>query len=161
MNGYSVFVDLDGVLADFDAGVKAVLGKLPDELPPPVLWKRLATTPDFYDRLKWLPDGRELWDFVKSFKPVILTGLPRGAWAEPQKRRWCARELGQDVPVITCLSKEKAIAARPATREGTIPLLIDDRLKLQVAWETEGGVFILHTSAKASIEALQALQRDR
>lgn len=38
---------------------------------------------------------------------TILTGLPRGGWAEKQKREWCERELGQAVHVICCQSKEK------------------------------------------------------
>lgn len=32
-----------------------------------------------------MPDGRELWGGVESLRPTILTGLPMGNWAEPQK----------------------------------------------------------------------------
>lgn len=35
--------------------------------------------------LDWMPDGRELWEGVESLQPTILTGLPMGKWAEPQK----------------------------------------------------------------------------
>lgn len=154
---YKVFVDLDGVLVDFDAGVEALFGRKPDDLPPPVLWSRLAKTPGFYDTLEWMADGRTLWDFVKQFEPTILTGLPRGAWAEPQKRAWCARELGEAVPVITCLSKEKADKAKASVAEGIVPILIDDRESLRESFEAAGGIFVFHTRAEESIAALRKL----
>ncbi|AHC15021.1 hypothetical protein L21SP2_1636 [Salinispira pacifica] len=148
-----LFVDLDGVLVDFDRGVKEVTGKLPHELSPREMWPRLAKSGDFYNRLHWMPDGRQLWDELKHMNPVILTGLPMGNWAEAQKRSWCARELGEDVEVITCMSREKAKKARE--RAGTrIPVLIDDRLRLKEAWEEMGGIFIHHTDAVKSLRQL-------
>jgi hypothetical protein len=50
-------------------------------------WSALAATPDFFNTLDLLPDAMELFDAVRPLRPIILTGLPRGAWAEPQKRR--------------------------------------------------------------------------
>lgn len=35
--------------------------------------------------LDWMEDGRDLWDGVRDLQPTILTGLPMGDWAEPQK----------------------------------------------------------------------------
>jgi len=32
-----LFLDLDGVLADFDRGVEAILGRRPDQVPPGVM----------------------------------------------------------------------------------------------------------------------------
>lgn len=37
------------------------------------------------DTLEWMPDGRELWAGIVDYNPTILTGLPMGTWAEPQK----------------------------------------------------------------------------
>ena len=37
-----LFLDLDGVLADFDRGVEAVTGKRPDQLPVRRMWQALA-----------------------------------------------------------------------------------------------------------------------
>lgn len=39
----------------------------------------------------------------------------------PQQRKWCKRELGEDVPVITCMSRDKHTYCRPGN------VLIDDR----------------------------------
>lgn len=154
---YKLFLDLDGVLADFDAGVIELFGEPPSEIPPPRMWARIARTEGFYAELPWMPDGRQLWEFAAAFEPTILTGLPRGSWAEPQKRTWCARELGDEVPVITCMSREKADRGAEATPPGKIPVLIDDRERLRDAWVEAGGVFIHHTGADSSITAIREL----
>ena len=154
---YSLFIDLDGVLCDFDGAVRAVFGRNPDELDPRDMWRRLARTPGFYENLEWLPDGRELWNHVAGYSPTILTGLPRGSWAEPQKRAWCRRELGANVPVITCMSREKTEKARQATPEAAAMVLVDDRISVGERWEAAGNLFIHHRSARESIAALSAL----
>lgn len=157
---YRVFVDLDGVLCDFDRAVRSIFGRSPNELQPREMWSRLARTPGFYTNLPWMPDGRSLWEFVKPLDPIILTGLPRGKWAEPQKREWCRRELGEDVQVITCMAREKTEKAKEAIYPGERMLLIDDRESNGERWEAEGGTFILHESAYRTIAALRALGVD-
>ena len=154
---FRLFLDLDGVLADFDSGVFQATGKLPADLGDRRMWPVLARTPGFYEHLPWMPDGRDLWESSKTHRPVILTGLPLGKWAEPQKRAWCARELGPDVPVICCLSREKGRHAAEILEPGEVMVLVDDRLKVQAAWVDAGGRFILHTCAAASIAALKDL----
>src|ERR1051326_5394640 len=98
-----VFLDCDGVLADFDRAAADVFG-----MPPRAFerrfglgrfWSKLAVTPDFFAELLPLPDAMMLFDAVRHLQPAILTGLPHGKWAEPQKRRWAERHfLG--VPMI-------------------------------------------------------------
>ncbi len=158
---YQLFVDLDGVLVDFDKGVRRATGKEPSELRPQNMWPAIAGTKGFYDRLGWMPDGRELWSAVKDLNPVILTGLPMGKWAEPQKRSWCERELGPKIPVITGMSRDKAELALTWLEENGMPdktpILIDDRLKIKELWEAAGGIFILHLDAAGSIEALNTV----
>jgi hypothetical protein len=152
-----LFVDLDGVLADFDSAVKRITGAYPSELDVKSMWSQLARTDGFYEHLDWMPDGRELWNAVRDLSPTILTGLPLGRWAEPQKRAWCARELGPEVPVITCLSRNKAKRAREVTPERATPVLVDDRERLREAWEGIGGIFVHHTSARSSIERIESI----
>jgi len=148
-----IYLDCDGVLADFDKGAQAVLGA-----PPPVFekrhgtgefWRRLARADGFFEHLDPLPDAQELYDAVKAKGPIILTGLPRGAWAEPQKRRWAHRHF-PGVPVIATSAALKREHCHPGD------VLVDDRDQHRGLWEQAGGLFILHRSAKASIEALAA-----
>ena len=152
-----LFVDLDGVLADFDKRVRELTGRHPSDLPPQVMWSRIAKTPDFYNSLDWMADGGILWEGVKPWKPTILTGLPRGSWAEGQKREWCRRHLGENIRVITCMSKEKAEKAWESTQGLGLHVLIDDRLSLKGPWEAKGGRFIHHSSASQSLEILSSL----
>lgn len=153
---YQLFLDLDGVLVDFDGGVQELTGRLPGDMEPRQMWPRLARTADFYDNLDWMSDGKSLWEFSLRHNPVILTGLPLGKWAEPQKRAWCRRELGEQVEVITCMTREKADRAAARSGEHT-PVLVDDREKLREAWEAMGGIFIHHRSAAESIARLEEL----
>jgi FMN phosphatase YigB (HAD superfamily) len=148
-----IFLDCDGVLADFDRGAESILG-----LPPGTFeqrhgsgefWKRLARADDFFANLEPMPDAFELYEAVRHRNPVILTGLPRGRWAEPQKRRWAERHF-PGVPVITTLAALKHEHRHPGDA------LVDDRDKHRHLWEKEGGIFIHHKSAAGSIAELKA-----
>jgi hypothetical protein len=152
-----LFVDLDGVLVDFEGGVKRVTGLMPWEQSQRSMWSQLARTPGFYEHLDWMPDGRTLWEAVRKLEPTILTGLPLGRWAEPQKRAWCARELGPDVPVVTCMSRDKAKRAFQLTPEDATPVLIDDRDRIREAWEKMGGIFVHHTDADSSVQRTEEI----
>jgi hypothetical protein len=102
-----LFLDLDGVLADFDRGVHAVTGNRPEELPLKTMWAALSRAPRFFETLAFMHDAEALWRFCAPHRPTILTGLPLGTWAPDQKRRWVARVLGAHVPIITCMSRDK------------------------------------------------------
>ncbi len=146
-----LFLDLDGVLADFDRGVESILGKRPDQVSSRVMWQALARHKDFFGTLEMMVDAHELWSFCRPYDPVILTGLPLGEWAAPQKRRWVGNMLGAEVTVITCMTRDKPRWATPGA------VLVDDRDKTQAGWERAGGVFVLHRSAEESIHALKQL----
>lgn len=149
-----LYLDCDGVLADFDRRATEILGASPERFEKRhglgAFWKRLANTPDFFADLPLMPDAMELYDAVKDLKPIILTGLPRGNWAEPQKRRWAERHF-PGVPVITTSAALKREHCHPGD------VLVDDKDKYRRLWEEAGGIFVHHSSARASIEALKAL----
>ena len=149
-----IFCDLDGVLVDFDSGVKKILKKSPDQLPEGLMWAVIKKTPDFYNKLDWMPDGKELWNFIKDFQGVqLLTGVPRGSsgagGAVNQKNSWCRRELGTKYNVICCSTKDKPLYATKGA------ILIDDRLKIADEWIAKGGIFIHHTNTENTIKELQ------
>jgi hypothetical protein len=148
----TVFLDCDGVLADFDRAATAVFGMGPREfetrLGPKRFWAKLAATPDFFNTLEPMPDAMELYDAVRHLNPVILTGLPRGNWAGPQKRRWAQRHF-PGVEVITTTAALKREHCSPGDA------LVDDRDKYRHLWEGAGGVFIHHRDAASSIRSLR------
>lgn len=147
-----IFLDCDGVLADFDEGASRILGMHPKEYERRFglrkFWAQLASAPDFFNTLELMPDAMELFEAVRHTDPVILTGLPRGGWAEAQKRRWAERHF-PGIKVITTTAALKREHCRPGDA------LVDDRDKYRHLWELAGGVFIHHHNAATSIESLR------
>ncbi len=146
-----LFLDLDGVLADFDRGVHEVTGRRPKELPLKTMWAALSRAPRFFETLAFMHDAEALWRFCEPDGPTILTGLPLGAWAPEQKKQWVSRMLGAHVPVVTCMSRDKPRWSGPGH------VLVDDRASAREGWEKKGGVFVHHTAAERSIAALRRL----
>jgi hypothetical protein len=146
-----LFLDCDGVLADFDAGARAILGLSPAAFEARhgrgEFWKRLARAPDFYGSLPEMPDAQMLFRAVKHLNPTILTGLPLGKWAAPQKERWAARHF-PGVPIITTMAREKHLHMERGD------VLVDDRENHRRLWEDAGGVFVHHKSAEDSLRQL-------
>lgn len=147
---YTIYLDQDGVLADFDKGVQVLTGKLPHELGKSKMWKAIYSIPNFFDSLEWMPDGRELWEYTRKHGPTVLTGLPSKNGAE-QKRMWVARHMGPSVPVIVLPAKEKQKYANDKA------VLVDDKGDNIARWTAAGGIGILHRSAAHSILELQKL----
>ncbi len=149
-----LYLDCDGVLADFDAGAAALLGMKPrafqERYGPGRMWARLASAPDFYGTLPLMAGAAELFDAVRHLGPVILTGLPRGNWAAPQKVRWAAEHF-PGTRIITCMAVDK----RNHAREGDV--LVDDTLKHAHLWESAGGIFVHHRSVPETLQALAPL----
>jgi hypothetical protein len=146
-----LFLDADGVLADFDRGARQSLGLRPKEFIAKhgrgTFWKRLAKAKNFYGALPEMPDARLLFDAVKHLKPTILTGLPLGSWAAPQKVDWAAEHF-PGVPIITCMARDKHKHMKPGD------VLVDDREKHRPAYEAAGVVFVHHKNAEDSLRQL-------
>ncbi|QIK96377.1 hypothetical protein G7076_07905 [Sphingomonas sp. HDW15A] len=151
-----LFLDLDGVLADFDRGVHDLLGMSSAQFEKRFgireFWKRLAKAPDFYARLPLMADARELFDAVAHLTPTILTGLPLGKWAAPQKVAWCEQHFPR-VPVITCMARDKHRFMDPGD------VLVDDRDRHRAAYEAHGVVFIHHKNTRQSLGDLSSIYR--
>jgi hypothetical protein len=146
-----LFLDCDGVLADFDKGAKAILGATPAEFQKRhgagEFWKGLARARNFYGELEEMPDAQRLFEAVKHLKPTILTGLPLGKWAAPQKEEWAANHF-PGVPIITTMARQKHQHMEPGD------VLVDDRENHRHLWEDAGGIFIHHKNAEDSLRQL-------
>ena len=146
-----LFLDADGVLADFDHGAQRLLGMTPKAFIAKhgrgAFWKRLANARNFYGSLPEMPDAQLLFEAVKHLKPTILTGLPMGNWAAPQKVKWAAEHFS-GVPIITCMARDKHKHMHPGD------VLVDDRENHRESYEAHGVVFIHHRNARDSIGQL-------
>jgi 5'(3')-deoxyribonucleotidase len=158
MNIRRLFIDLDGVLADFDSHYHECFGVRLDRngSEPPDLWQNVRARGDWFRSLPVMPDARVLWEAVAYLRPTILTGLSAEKYpaGEAEKRAWVAEHFGADVPVIVCRSRHKAKHGQSGD------VLVDDWKKYRHLWEEMGGVFVLHTSAATSVEALEPLFRE-
>ena len=146
-----LFLDADGVLADFDEGARRLLGMTPRQFEAKhgrgTFWKRLAAAENFYGTLPEMPGARVLFDGVKHLQPTILTGLPLGNWAAPQKVEWAAEHF-PGVPIIACMARDK----HKHMHSGEV--LVDDRENHRTAYEAAGVVFIHHKNAEDSLQQL-------
>lgn len=149
-----LFLDCDGVLADFVGGCQKLLGMYPSEFEKTYgeaeMWNRIESYHDFFGTLEPLSDSYELFDAVKHLNPIILTGRPRGEWAIEQKLLFRDKYY-PGTEMIVCRSADKIKYAKPGD------VIVDDWYKYQHIWVNGGGIWVMHTSAKDSIRQLKDL----
>jgi hypothetical protein len=149
-----LFLDCDGVLADFDSLAEQILGQpsraAEAAIGSDAFWKTLREHERFYEKLPLLSDARILFDALRHVHPIILTGCPPGGWSEPQKQTWAAFHFPGTRMICT-----KSANKRDHMEPGDI--LVDDYLKYRHLWEQAGGVFIHHTSAGETLRQLRKI----
>lgn len=122
LKDFAIHVDMDGVLADFDEGIRR-LGFKPDPLfnqsshamdDEAVLWKQgmydTIQGTNFFETLPFMPGAVDLWKAVAEADPIVLTASPKfGATddnylthpffqgAAYAKRRWIEETLLAEV----------------------------------------------------------------
>lgn len=149
-----LFCDLDGVLVDFEQGFLDHFGFACDSVPEREMWAHIGGRANHWRDLPLMPDAMDLWNHIKLYDPIILTGCPKTGYfeADAGKRYWCREHLGEDVKVITCLSRNKP---KHMISEGDI--LVDDLVKNTKRWAEAGGIGITHTSARDTIMQLELI----
>ena len=151
---YKIYVDMDGVLVDFDGGYEKLTGmttRAADEKGPEFFWKPISKAgAKWWITLNWMPDGKQLWDYVKKYNPELLSAPSREEASKLGKRVWVKREL-PGVKLILRSADKKQEFASPNS------ILIDDREKNIEQWKSAGGVGILHTDAASTIKKLKEL----
>lgn len=168
---YKIFVDLDGVLADFQAGMEKAMSKVfggthvhdEDEYERSSkyrskMWTGLRKYQDDHGGELWhelplMPDAQQLWNYVKNYNTEILTATGNPEYgAGDQKYRWVAKHIDPNVKVnLTRKAAEKSQMAAPHH------ILIDDKMKAIKPWVDAGGIGVLHTSAANTIAQLKKL----
>ena len=162
-----IFFDMDGVLADFDRGVRELCGMEP--APQGVGWKPGADAPmwakireveHYYDRLELMPGAKHMFDTLRSKygdRVEILTAIPKPdkgiLTADEDKRKWVRRLLSTDVVINIVYRAEK-----PSFCTGKDCILIDDFIDNVEAWEACGGTGICFTSAEDVLEKVERLE---
>jgi len=150
---YKIYCDMDGVLADFESGYEKLTGvDLKGEFQKgDNFWDPISKAGvGFWAGLKWMPDGQELWDYLKPYKPDLLSAPSREDSSRIGKHVWVKHKI-PGTKLILRYAKQKQELATPES------ILIDDRQVNIDQWEAAGGIGILHTSADNTISKLKEL----
>lgn len=155
MNRLKIFVDMDGVLADFVQGVESpefLNGPLTNdadydirklELSNKGLFAKLPKMSDMNDLVDHIKQSGEYWEILTA------TGDVNRQRVAADKYTWIRKNVDPNV-LVTCTikGKHKAVFANHNH------VLIDDRLENIEAWTKAGGIGILHKNAQETIEKL-------
>lgn len=134
-----LYLDLDGVFADFEERIAELAGRPFHTVSKGFMWKLVNEDDHFFYNLGWIKAATPLWEHCKHWHPTILTGLPTGQKHQDDKRRWVAKYMGHDVPVIIVPRKNKKEYCKHPHA-----ILIDDHPENIQMWRDHGGVGIYH-----------------
>jgi len=157
----TLYLDMDGVVADFDEYAARTLGVPPSQgIYPDEVWYKLATNARLYrDLLKTNYADQLVYEcrdltLTKGYNLIFLTAVPKGndvPWAFYDKMMWANRYF-PDIPVhFGPFSKDKWHHCRPGD------ILIDDRQSNIDEWQSAGGIAIHHTTIEKTLFALSNL----
>ena len=146
----TIYIDMDGVVADFDTYVEGVIGReigwgtsqdLTDEE-----WVKLASVDRLYYQLPLMPDATKLVAYVKSlstrFYVGFLTDIPQRTTipsAQADKQAWVDKYFPGMRMDIGPYSRDKQKWCTPGD------ILIDDCPSNIVEWSVAGGIAMYHT----------------
>lgn len=153
----TIYSDMDGVLTDFDQRFMHFSNGIPpnefeSKYGAEKFWELIDITVGipFWAGMKWLDDGKEYWNYIKKYTPIILSAPSKREESRYGKRIWKKRNLPSTKMILT-----RAVdKAKYANKDS---ILIDDRKQNIDHWIESGGIGILHTSAKDTIKQLKKL----
>jgi hypothetical protein len=160
--GLKIYVDMDGVVADFVEYMESVTGEKIDQLTKDdVAFKKIKqklTAGDFFSKLKPMKGLKLLKDFQAAgvdYEILSSVGKFNSANVANQKKAWLKKHLGFAPKFnYTTSSVDKAKYAKPNT------VLIDDRTKSTGPFKSAGGQVILHKTYEDTKKKIDKLLKD-
>lgn len=139
-----IYLDLDGVMADFDAHFPATFGLDHRGMADDAMWSTINAHPSYFRDMPPCPGAVEFFAAVAHLDPIVLTACPRSNYAHVarQKRAWVREHLSTSIMILPVMGGR----FKPLFMHAPGDILIDDWRKNTDAWEDEGGVAILHRS---------------
>lgn len=136
-----LFVDLDGVLADFEGYYTTLFGEGCRDRDDSYMWKRIASQKEFFFELPPITGALEFFSIISICNPIILTACPSSNYESvaDQKHRWVRKWLGPEPMVLPVVGGKNK--CRFLQNPGDI--LIDDHKKNLEPWTAIGGTSIL------------------
>lgn len=138
-----LYLDLDGVMADFDAYFPQLFGVDHRDQADETMWAMINSHPAFFRTMPLCPGAKEFFDSVEYLTPSILTACPKSDYANvaSQKRGWVREHLSARVTVLPVQGGR----AKPLFMHQPGDVLVDDFERNCEAWEAAGGIAIHHT----------------
>jgi len=149
-----IYVDMDGVLADFFTEWAKIMGvkhwsDIPNQYNIEDALEKIRDTKDFWLDLPLTPNAKNLLSIIKEVKgryKILSSPLANDPRCEDHKREWVNNNLGFFPPEEVIISHNKAQYAKQA--DGTPNILIDDYGVNIRAWEAAGGYGFKHKDHK-------------
>lgn len=154
-----IFLDLDGVFADFDKRVSEIIGHGWDRKSNEI-WGPLSKQYRLFWHLDLIPDALRIITFLKDHDLEFLTALPEptGGFvaSREDKIAWVRHHISRTIKVNTVVggkNKPQFLAQFPGA------VLIDDYDRNIKLWNEAGGVGVLHETynTDGTIGKLEAL----
>ena len=152
---YTIYCDMDGVICDFEERFIHFFGMEPHAYEAKhgrnQFWKGIDEAGiKFWAGMKWMPEGKKLWDYISKYKPTLLTAPSLDDSSKIGKAVWRNKHL----PGVTMKYKP---AKYKADFAGENKILIDDREDTIASWNAKGGIGILFKSTDQVIDELKKL----
>ncbi len=145
-----IYVDMDGVLADFFGAWKKLIGKDWREIKDlPGALQKIRDKDDFWLNIPMTKNANNLLGLIKELKgsyTILSAPLPDDPNSEPHKREWIKKNLTAFPPKKVIITSNKAVHATQP--DGTANILIDDYGQNVAKWESAGGVGFKHKDHK-------------
>ena len=154
-----IFLDMDGVLADFDGFFLSSFGIATKDVTKKEMWKAIHGHDEFFYNLPMMEGALDLYAasclYSAARAPIVLTsaGSSNFMHVAQQKKRWIQEHIGEYVTVIAV--REGADKAAMVQNKGDI--LVDDWRKNCDAWEAVGGLAVKYENATQAIADLESL----
>ena len=156
-----IYCDMDGVLCDFVTAAERVTKVSWNRTRSERDWKPIKNTRNFWSTLPWKKDGTQLWNYIKKYKPSILSATVQAKTdpnCKPGKLKWLQKNLGlSDSSRINIVLRSQKKNYVMTSVGGKPAVLIDDYPKNIKEWTAKGGMGILHTTTSSTISQLRKI----
>ena len=146
---------MDGVLVDFEKGYSDLTNTKPAKSfnGKAEFWEPISKAgAQWWANLDWMPDGQELWRYIKKYKPNILSSPSQDPSSKVGKEAWLKMNLQNSYKKAYFYNRSNKQLFSDKNR-----ILIDDLPQTIDEWNAKGGIGILHTSAANTIKELKKL----
>ena len=152
---YQIYCDMDGVLTDFETrfvtllqqeGPKYYSKAVIAQVTRPKHFDKLEGTEEFWkfidqyiglefwSGMEWMPNGRELWNFIQPYGPKLLTSPSEDNTSRLGKRLWVKENLTPAPEVLFRFGDAKSDFANENA------ILIEDKPSNLEAFASKGGI---------------------